>query len=155
LIQFKNGNWDIIRIKGSKMEVEEHQVISDSQKFKNLCWFRKLLEEIDENEPGVTRPVEEFIDELVEFFHDIRIVIPNFKNIENPHNSPSLEEHKTKAEEMAQLFENDAPWEDADTISVFKQFLIAVDGIVQGTCSFDDDEVDNIMRDLTIPQPIK
>jgi hypothetical protein len=135
------------------MDVDEK--LTECEKYRNLCWFRKLLEEIDENEPGVTRPAEELIDELVEFFHDIRIVIPNFKNIHNPHNSPSVEEHKTKAEEMAQLFENDAPWEDADTISVFKQFLIAVDGIVQGTCDFEEMEVDNLLSDLTIPQPIK
>lgn len=137
------------------VEEDEVEVISDSQKFKNLCWFRRLLDEIEEYKPGMGRPAEEFIDELVEFFHDIRIVIPDFKNIENANNSPSLEEYKTKAEEMAKLFENDAPWEDEDTIGVFKQFLIAIDGIVQGTCSFDDDEVDNIIRDLTIPTYIK
>jgi hypothetical protein len=56
---------------------------------------------------------------------------------------------------MAQLLETDAPWEDDDTISVFKRFLIAVDALVQGTCDFAEMELDDLLSDLTIPTSIK
>jgi hypothetical protein len=134
------------------MDVDD---LTESQKFRNLCWLRKLLEEIENFEPGMSIPTDKLIVELVEFFHDIRESFPNFNNIENPTNNPEIAESKNIAEEMAQLLETDAPWEDDDTISVFKRFLMAVDSLVQGTCDFEDMEVDNLLADLTIPQTIK
>ena len=128
------------------MDVDE---LTDSQKYQNLCWLRKLLEEI-EYERGM-RPTDKLIGELVEFFHEIREVFPNFNNIGNPTNNSEIAENKSIAEEMAQLIENDAPWEDEDTICVFMRFLIAVDCIVQGTCDLGDMEVENLLADLTIP----
>jgi hypothetical protein len=135
------------------MEVDE--TLTESQKYRNLCWLRKLLEEIEEYEPGVSRPTDKLLDELVEFFHEIREVFPNFNNVENPTNNPDINDSKTIAEEMAQLLETDAPWEDEDTICVFKRFLIAVDALVQGTCEFSDMDVDDLLADLTIPTCIK
>jgi len=128
---------------------------TDSEKYRNLCWLRKLVEELEEYEPGMGRPTDKLIDELVEFFHDIRQQFPDFNNIENPTNNPEVNESKNIAEEMAQLLETDAPWEDDDTICVFKRFICAVDSIVQGTCDFEEMEVDNLLSDLTIPTYIK
>ena len=135
------------------MDVDDS--LTDSQKHKNLCWLRKLIDEIEEYEPGVSRPTDELIQELVEFFYEIRHVFPNFNNIENPTNSPEVNENKSIAEEMANLLETDAPWEDEDTICVFKRFLGAVETLVQGTCDFDDMEVDGLLANLTIPECIK
>jgi len=129
--------------------------ITDSQKYKNLCWLRKLLEEIEDYEPGESMPKDNIIVELVEFFHEIRKTFPNFNTVENPNNNPDIAENKSIAEEMAQLLETDAPWEDEDTICVFKRFLIAVDSLVQGTCDFEDMEVDGLLTNLTIPTCIK
>ena len=134
------------------MELDD---LTESQKFRNLCWLRKLLEEIDDYEPGVSRPTDELIQELVEFFHEIRHVFPDFNNIENPDNRPEINENKNIAEEMANLLETDAPWEDDDTICVFKRFLGALDNLVQGTCAFDKMEVEDAFTNLTIPTCIK
>jgi hypothetical protein len=130
-------------------------ILTDSQKYRNLCWLRKLLAEIEDYEPGMSMPNDNIIVELVEFFHDIREMFPNFNAVENPTNSPDITENKSIAEEMAQLLETDAPWEDEDTICVFKRFLIAVDTLVQGTCDSDDMEVDGLLANLTIPTCIK
>ena len=76
--------------------------------------------------------------------------------ISNPNNIKDIEESKKVAEEMAKMIEDNlGPWEDDDTIKVFKQFLLAVENIVQGTCNLGDMNVDDLIADLTIPQPIK
>ena len=135
------------------MEMDEN--LSECEKYRNLCWLRKLLEEIEDYEPGMGAPTDKLIGELVEFFHEIREVFPNFNTVSNPTNNPDINESKKIAEEMAQLLETDAPWEDDDTISVFKRFLIAVDSLVQGTCEFTDMDIDDLISDLTIPESIK
>lgn len=136
------------------MDVDE-SMYTDSEKYRNLCWLRKLLEEIEDYEPGMSMPTDKLIAELVEFFHSIREEFPNFNTVANPTNNPDVNESKSIAEEMAQLLETDAPWEDEDTISVFKRFLTAVDNLVQGTCDLGDMEVDNLLSNLTIPTYIK
>jgi hypothetical protein len=135
------------------MDVDEK--LSDCERYRNLCWLRKLLDEIEEYEPGMSTPTDKLIGELVEFFHEIREVFPNFNTVENPTNNPEINENKKIAEEMAQLLETDAPWEDDDTISVFKRFLMAVDSLVQGTCEFAEMEIDDLISNLTIPESIK
>jgi len=131
------------------MDVDEN--LSDCEKYRNLCWLRKLLEEIEEYETGMSTPTDKLLGELVEFFHEIREVFPNFNTVANPNENPEINENKKIAEEMAQLLETDAPWEDDDTISVFKRFLMAVDSLVQGTCEFAKIEIDDLISDLTIP----
>jgi hypothetical protein len=135
------------------MDVDEK--LTECEKYRNLCWLRKLLEEIEDYAPGIGAPTDKLIGELVEFFHEIREVFPNFNTVANPTNNPDINESKSIAEEMAQLLETDAPWEDDDTISVFKRFLIAVDALVQGTCDFAEMEIDDLLSGLTIPQSIK
>jgi hypothetical protein len=135
------------------MDVDEK--LSECEKYRNLCWLRKLLDEIEEYEPGMSTPTDKLIGELVEFFHEIREVFPNFNTVANPTNNPEINENKKIAEEMAQLLETDAPWEDDDTISVFKRFLMAVDSLVQGTCEFAEMEIDDLISNLTIPESIK
>lgn len=135
------------------MDVDEN--LTECEKYRNLCWLRKLLEEIEDYQPGMGTPTDKLIGELVEFFHEIREVFPNFNTVENPTNNPDINESKSIAEEMAQLLETDAPWEDDDTISVFKRFLTAVDGLVQGTCDFAEIEIDDLLSGLTIPASIK
>lgn len=135
------------------MDVDE--TLTMSQKYKNLCWLRKLVEEIDDYEPYMDRPTDKLIAELVEFFHEIRKAFPDFNNIANPSNNPDITENKSIAEEMAKLLETDSPCEHEDIISVFKRFLIAVDTIVQGTCDLDEMDVDDLIADLTIPTYIK
>ena len=131
------------------MDVDEK--LSDCERYRNLCWLRKLLDEIEEYEPGMSTPTDKLLGELVEFFHEIREVFPNFNTVANPNENPEINENKKIAEEMAQLLETDAPWEDDDTISVFKRFLMAVDSLVQGTCEFAKMEIDDLISDLTIP----
>jgi hypothetical protein len=135
------------------MDIDEK--LSECEKYRNLCWLRKLLEEIEDYEPGLGTPTDKLIGELVEFFHEIREVFPNFNTVANPTNNPDINESKSIAEEMAQLLETDAPWEDDDTISVFKRFLTAVDSLAQGTCDFAEMELDDLLSDLTIPTSIK
>jgi hypothetical protein len=135
------------------MDVDEK--LSECEKYRNLCWLRRLLDEIEEYEPGMSTPTDKLIGDLVEFFHEIREVFPNFNIVENPTDNPEISENKKIAEEMAQLLETDAPWEDDDTISVFKRFLMAVDSLVQGTCEFAVMEIDDLISNLTIPQTIK
>jgi hypothetical protein len=135
------------------MDVDEK--LSECEKYRNLCWLRKLLDEIENYEPGMGEPTDKLIGELVEFFHEIREVFPNFNTVANPTNNPDINESKSIAEEMAQLLETDAPWEDDDTISVFKRFLTAVDSLVQGTCDFAEMEIDDLLSGLTIPASIK
>jgi hypothetical protein len=135
------------------MDIDEK--LSECEKYRNLCWLRKLLEEIEDYEPGMGTPTDKLIGELVEFFHEIREVFPNFNTVANPTNNPDINESKSIAEEMAQLLETDAPWEDDDTISVFKRFLTAVDALVQGTCDFAEMEIDDLLSNLTIPASIK
>jgi len=131
------------------MDVDEK--LSDCERYRNLCWLRKLLDEIEEYEPGMSTPTDKLLGELVEFFHEIREVFPDFNTVANPTENPEINENKKIAEEMAQLLETDAPWEDDDTISVFKRFLMAVDSLVQGTCEFSKMEIDDLISDLTIP----
>jgi len=131
------------------MDVDEK--LSDCERYRNLCWLRKLLDEIEEYEPGMSTPTDKLLGELVEFFHEIREVFPDFNTVANPTENPEINENKKIAEEMAQLLETDAPWEDDDTISVFKRFLMAVDSLVQGTCEFAKMEIDDLISDLTIP----
>jgi len=131
------------------MDVDEK--LSECERYRNLCWLRKLLDEIEEYEPGMSTPTDKLLGELVEFFHEIREVFPDFNTVANPTENPEINENKKIAEEMAQLLETDAPWEDDDTISVFKRFLMAVDSLVQGTCEFAKMEIDDLISDLTIP----
>jgi hypothetical protein len=135
------------------MDTDEN--LTECEKYRNLCWLRRLLDEIEEYEPGMSTPTDKLIGDLVEFFHEIREVFPNFNIVENPTDNPNISENKKIAEEMAQLLETDAPWEDDDTISVFKRFLMAVDSLVQGTCEFAVMEIDDLISNLTIPQTIK
>ena len=135
------------------MDMDEN--LDECEKYRNLCWLRKLLEEIEDYEPGMGAPTDKLIGELVEFFHEIREVFPDFNTVENTTNNPDINENKRIAEEMAKLLETDAPWEDDDTISVFKRFLMAVDALVQGTCEFAEMEIDDLLSDLTIPASIK
>ena len=135
------------------MDMDEN--LDECEKYRNLCWLRKLLEEIEDYEPGMGAPTDKLIGELVEFFHEIREVFPDFNTVENTTHNPDINENKRIAEEMAKLLETDAPWEDDDTISVFKRFLMAVDALVQGTCEFAEMEIDDLLSDLTIPASIK
>ena len=135
------------------MDVDD---IDAGEKYDNLLRLRRLIDTVDEYSPETTMDVGVLLQDLIDFFNDIRKHFPDFNVISNPNNIKDIEESKKVAEEMAKMIEDNlGPWEDDDTIKVFKQFLLAVENIVQGTCNLGDMNVDDLIADLTIPQPIK
>ena len=125
-------------------------------KYDNLLRLRRLIDTVDDYSPETTMDAGDLLQDLIDFFNDMRKHFPDFNLISNPNNIKDIEESKKVAEEMAKMIEDNlGPWEDDDTIKVFKQFLLAVENIVQGTCHFGDMNVDDLLSDLTIPQSIK
>uniref|UniRef100_A0A6C0CFS4 Uncharacterized protein n=1 Tax=viral metagenome TaxID=1070528 RepID=A0A6C0CFS4_9ZZZZ len=135
------------------MDIDELGV---GEKYDNLIRLRRLIDEVDEYSPETCMDSGELIQQLIDFFNDIRKHFPDFNNITNPNNLKDIDDSKKIAEEMAKMIEDNlGPWEDDDTIKVFKQFLLAVENIVQGTCVLDDIDVEDIFAELTIPMTIK
>lgn len=125
-------------------------------KYDNLLRLRRLIDTVDDYSPETTMDAGDLLQDLIDFFNDMRKHFPDFNLISNPNNIKDIEESKKVAEEMAKMIEDNlGPWEDDDTVKVFKQFLLAVENIVQGTCHFGDMNVDDLLSDLTIPQSIK
>jgi hypothetical protein len=130
--------------------------IDPGDKYDNLLRLRRLIDTVDDYSPETTMDAGDLLQDLIDFFNDIRKHFPDFNLISNPNNIKDIEESKKVAEEMAKMIEDNlGPWEDDDTVKVFKQFLLAVENIVQGTCHFGDMNVDDLLSDLTIPQSIK
>jgi hypothetical protein len=130
--------------------------IDAGDKYDNLLRLRRLIDTVDDYSPETTMDAGDLLQDLIDFFNDIRKHFPDFNLISNPNNIKDIEESKKVAEEMAKMIEDNlGPWEDDDTVKVFKQFLLAVENIVQGTCHFGDMNVDDLLSDLTIPQSIK
>jgi hypothetical protein len=125
-------------------------------KYDNLLRLRRLIDTVDDYSAETTMDAGDLLQDLIDFFNDIRKHFPDFNLISNPNNIKDIEESKKVAEEMAKMIEDNlGPWEDDDTVKVFKQFLLAVENIVQGTCHLGDMNVDDLLSDLTIPQSIK
>lgn len=126
------------------------------EKYDNLVRLRRLIDTVDEYSPETTMDVGELLQDLIDFFNDIRKHFPDFNVIANPSHVKDIDESKKVAEEMAKMIEDNlGPWEDDDTVKVFKQFLLAVENIVQGTCDFSDMNVEDLLSNLTIPTLIK
>lgn len=126
------------------------------EKYDNLVRLRRLIDTVDEYSPETTMDVGELLQDLIDFFNDIRKHFPDFNVIANPNHVKDIDESKKVAEEMAKMIEDNlGPWEDDDTVKVFKQFLLAVENIVQGTCDFSDMNVEDLLSNLTIPTLIK
>lgn len=135
------------------MDVDDIDV---GDKYDNLLRLRRLIDIVEDYSPETTMDVGDLLQDLIDFFNDIRKHFPDFNLISNPNNIKDIEESKKVAEEMAKMIEDNlGPWEDDDTIKVFKQFLLAVENIVQGTCNLGDMNIDDLIADLTIPTCIK
>ena len=126
------------------------------EKYDNLVRLRRLIDTVDEYSPETTMDVGELLQDLIDFFNDIRKHFPDFNLIANPNHVKDIDESKKVAEEMAKMIEDNlGPWDDDDTVKVFKQFLLAVENIVQATCDFSDMNVEDLLSNLTIPTLIK
>ena len=135
------------------MDIDE---LDAGEKYDNLVRLRRLIDAVEEHVPGTYEDVGDLLQDLIDFFNDIRKAFPDFNVIRNPNNVKDIEDNKKLAEEMAKTIEDDlGPWEDDDNINVFKKFLIAVENIVQGTCELGDMNVEDSLAELTIPTYIK
>jgi hypothetical protein len=135
------------------MDIDE---LDAGEKYDNLIKLRRLIDAVEEYSPGGIVDDDNLLQELIDFFNEIRKCFPNFNNIANPEDTPSVTESKKIAEDTAMMIEDNlGPWEDDDTIKVFKQFLIAVENIVQSTCELGDMNIEDTFAELTIPTYIK
>jgi hypothetical protein len=135
------------------MDVDDLDV---GEKYDNLIRLRRLIDAVDDYMPGTYADAGDLLQELIDFFNDIRKHFPDFNVISNPNKIKDIDDNKKLAEEMAKMIEDDlGPWEDDDNIKVFKQFLLAVENIVQGTCELGDMNVEDTFAELTIPTYIK